>query len=104
MEKRNTMNTIVMSPENIKEQITIDDILNLVYVSLEERGYNPIDQISGYLLSGDPTYITSHNNARGFIKQLDREDIVEELVRKYLNKEEELDDEFQPEEEYEEED
>ncbi len=84
--ERKTMNTIVMSPESLKDKITIEEILKLVYTALEDRGYNPEDQISGYLLSGDPTYITSHNNARAFIKQLEREDIVEELVKSYLNK------------------
>ncbi len=86
MEQRKTMNTIMMSPEALKDKVTIDEILKLVFNALEDRGYNPIDQISGYLLSGDPTYITSHNNARGFIKQIDREDIMEELVTFYLSK------------------
>ncbi len=86
MEDRKTMNTIVISPDSLKGKVTINEVLHLVYNALEDRGYNSIDQISGYLLSGDPTYITSHNNARGFIKQLEREDIMEELVKNYLNK------------------
>jgi uncharacterized protein (UPF0297 family) len=57
-----------------------------VYEALDERGYNAIDQIVGYLLSGDPSYITSHNNARNVIRQIDRDDLTEELVRYYLNK------------------
>ncbi len=86
MDERKTMNTIVISPESLKGKVTISEVLNLVHNALEDRGYNAIDQISGYLLSGDPTYITSHNNARGFIKQLEREDIMEELVKNYLKK------------------
>lgn len=59
-------------------------VLNSVYQSLVTKGYNPINQIVGYLLSGDPTYITSHNNARGLIRQLERDELLEELVRAYL--------------------
>ncbi|MCX7781487.1 MAG: IreB family regulatory phosphoprotein [Negativicutes bacterium] len=59
-------------------------IINAVYQSLREKGYNPINQIVGYLLSGDPTYITSYNNARGLIRKLERDELLEELVRAYL--------------------
>ncbi|WP_425061179.1 hypothetical protein SCACP_19590 [Sporomusa carbonis] len=59
-------------------------ILTTVYQSLKEKGYNPINQLVGYLLSGDPTYITSHNGARSLIRKLERDDIIEELVRAYL--------------------
>ena len=62
------------------------EILQEVYQALDERGYNAIDQIVGYFLSGDPSYITSYNNARGLIRQIDRDDMIEELVRNYLNK------------------
>ena len=87
MENKTSKNTIVLAPDSIKEaENTTNDILQLVFDALEYRGYNPIDQIAGYLLSGDPTYITSHNNARTFIKQLDREEIVEELLKAYLAK------------------
>ena len=51
---------------------------------MEEKGYNPINQLVGYLLSGDPTYITSHNNARGLIRKLERDELLEELVKSYL--------------------
>lgn len=61
-------------------------ILLLVYASLVEKGYNPVNQIVGYILSGDPTYITSHNNARSLIRKLDRDELLEELVKEYLNK------------------
>ena len=60
------------------------EILKEVYKALEEKGYNPINQIVGYILSGDPTYITSHNNARSVIQSVERHEIIEELVRFYL--------------------
>ena len=55
-------------------------ILTAVYDALSEKGYNPVNQIVGYILSGDPTYITSHNNARSLIRKLERDELVEELV------------------------
>ena len=60
------------------------EVLFSVYASLVEKGYNPIDQIIGYLLSGDPTYITSHNNARSLIRKLERDELLEEILRAYL--------------------
>lgn len=60
------------------------NILKTVYVALEEKGYNPIDQIIGYILSGDPTYITSHNNARSIIQEIERDELLGELLRAYL--------------------
>ncbi len=68
------------------EQKTIKEILSIVYDSLEERGYNAIDQMVGYILSGDSSYITSHNNARNIIFKIERDDLVEELIKSYLNK------------------
>jgi uncharacterized protein (UPF0297 family) len=65
---------------------SIREVLELVYDSLEEKGYSPSDQIVGYILSGDPSYITSHNNARKTIKEIDRDEIVEELLKSYLGK------------------
>ena len=59
-------------------------ILSQVYRSLTEKGYNPINQIVGYILSEDPTYITNHNNARSLICKLDRGELLQELVRHYL--------------------
>jgi uncharacterized protein (UPF0297 family) len=59
-------------------------VIHTVYEALVVKGYNPINQIVGYLLSGDPTYITSHNNARGLIRKLERDELLEELVRAYL--------------------
>ena len=60
-------------------------ILSSVYRSLEEKGYNPINQIVGYILSEDPTYITNHNNARTLIRKIDRDELLQLLVRHYLN-------------------
>ena len=56
-----------------------------VYDAMREKGYDPVDQIVGYLISGDPTYITSYNNARYLIKLLERDELLEELVRFYVN-------------------
>ncbi|MDR0271846.1 MAG: IreB family regulatory phosphoprotein [Clostridiales bacterium] len=58
--------------------------LELVYGALKEKGYNPITQIVGYILSGDPTYITSHKNARALIGRLERDELLEEMVREFL--------------------
>jgi len=66
------------------EDVAAKEILEAVYQALKEKGYNPINQIVGYLLSGDPAYITSHNNARSLIRKLERDDILEELVKNYL--------------------
>ena len=59
-------------------------ILATVYGALQEKGYNPINQIVGYLLSEDPTYITTHNNARSLIRRIDRDELLQALVRNYL--------------------
>lgn len=61
-------------------------IIETVYQSLEEKGYNPVNQFIGYMLSGDPTYITSHNNARSIISKIERDELLEELLRSYLSK------------------
>jgi len=60
------------------------EILEKVYEALKEKGYDPINQLVGYLLSGDPVYITSHNNARTLIRRLERYELLEELVKSYL--------------------
>lgn len=67
----------------------VRETLETVYAALEEKGYNPINQIVGYLLSGDPAYIPRLNDARNLIRRHERDEIIEELVRSYLNKEEE---------------
>ena len=65
----------------------VRDIVYQVYNALVEKGYNPINQLVGYLLSGDPAYITSHDNARNLIRQLERDELLEELVKSYLKQE-----------------
>ncbi len=69
--------------ENL-EKASTREVLMDVYTSLKEKGYNPINQIVGYIMSGDPTYITSHNGARNKIRKLERDEILEELVTCYL--------------------
>ncbi|MBO6133869.1 MAG: IreB family regulatory phosphoprotein [Lachnospiraceae bacterium] len=59
-------------------------VLSTVYEALTEKGYNPISQIVGYIMSGDPTYITSHNNARSLIMRVERDELVEELLKSYI--------------------
>ena len=76
-------NTIKFTvPDDSSEEMKV--ILTSVYRSLSEKGYNPINQIVGYLLSEDPTYITNYNNARSLICKLDRDELLQELVRHYL--------------------
>jgi len=60
------------------------EVLLQVYRALKQKGYNPINQIVGYLLSGDPAYITSHQGARNLVRRVERDDLLEELVRKYV--------------------
>ena len=62
----------------------VSEILRKVYFALDEKGYNAVSQIVGYIMSGDPTYITSHNNARSLIMRVERDEIVEELLRNYI--------------------
>lgn len=64
----------------------VRSILQTVYSALEEKGYNPINQLTGYMISGDPAYITSHNEARNLICKVDRDEILEILIKHYLQK------------------
>ncbi|AJC96038.1 MULTISPECIES: IreB family regulatory phosphoprotein [Staphylococcus] len=75
--------TMKFSYEDIPKE-NVEYVLNNVYHTLEERGYNAVNQIVGYLLSGDPAYIPRHNEARNQIRHIDRDDIMEELVSFYL--------------------
>ena len=65
-------------------QIQAKDILEIVYKALSEKGYNPVNQIVGYIMSGDPTYITSHNAARSLIMKMERDELVEEMLKTYI--------------------
>ena len=64
--------------------IDVKEVIELIYTALEEKGYNPVIQIVGYIMSGDPTYITSHKGARSTIMKVDRDEVVEELLREYI--------------------
>ena len=68
-----------------EEGLDSKEILRKVYEALQEKGYNPINQIVGYILSGDPTYITSHNGARTLIRQIERDELLEKMVKNYIN-------------------
>ena len=67
-----------------EKDLEIKTILTTVYQALQEKGYNPINQIVGYILSEDPTYITNHNNARALIRRVDRDELLQTLVKYYL--------------------
>ena len=75
----NTQYFKVTEPEN-----GVKDMLRQVYVALTEKGYNPVSQIVGYIMSGDPTYITSHKNARSLIMKVERDELVEEMLKEYI--------------------
>ena len=62
----------------------IRDIVQQVYAALKEKGYNPVNQLVGYLISGDPTYITNYNGARALVRKLERDEILEEVIKSYL--------------------
>ena len=76
------------STQNVKvmpeTENRVGDILQQVYQAMTEKGYNPVNQIVGYIMSGDPTYITSHNNARSLIMKVERDELVEELLKVYI--------------------
>ena len=65
-------------------ELQVRDVLEIVFRALSEKGYNPVNQIVGYIMSGDPTYITSHKNARGMIMRAERDELVEEMLKEYI--------------------
>ena len=75
-----TMNFKFEKDNNIKAK----NLLKEVYEALAEKGYNPVNQIVGYILSGDPTYITSHKNARNLIRKIERDELLEKMVKNYI--------------------
>ncbi len=85
MEFDKTMHFEVEREKNIKSK----EILKEVHEALVEKGYNPINQIVGYILSGDPTYITSHKDARNKIRTIERDELLEKMVRNYIGLDEE---------------
>ncbi len=84
MPKDNGTNTQYFKVHNDAD-IAVRDILEAVYIALTEKGYNPVNQIVGYIMSGDPTYITSYKNARYLITKVDRDEILEELLKTYID-------------------
>lgn len=81
----NIENTQIIEPVKAVEQPNAAEVLKLVYGALVEKGYDPINQIVGYIMSGDPTYITSHNNARSLIMKVERDELLEELMAAYVD-------------------
>lgn len=81
----NTEPTISFSIKEDREK-ELKQMLTTVYEALLEKGYNPINQLVGYILSEDPTYITTHNNARGLIRHIDRDELLQVLLRSYLER------------------
>ncbi|MDR2546023.1 MAG: IreB family regulatory phosphoprotein [Lachnospiraceae bacterium] len=67
-----------------ESEVTAKSILAFVYKALTEKGYNPVSQIVGYIMSGDPVYITSHNSARSWVMKVERDELVEELLTEYI--------------------
>ena len=67
-----------------ENKMDVSQVLEQVYVALTEKGYNPVNQIVGYIMSGDPTYITSHNGARSLIMKMERDELVEEMLKTYI--------------------
>ena len=68
-------------------EISVKKVLDVVYNAMAEKGYNPVNQIGGYIMSGDPTYITSHKGARSMIMKVERDELVEELLKEYIRNE-----------------
>ena len=68
----------------VREELDVHMILERVYKALQEKGYNPVNQMVGYIMSGDPTYITSHKGARSMIMKVERDELVEELLNEYI--------------------
>jgi uncharacterized protein (UPF0297 family) len=85
VQNMNNQSNFTMKFRVEKEKINeIEEILKSVHKALKEKGYNPINQLVGYILSGDPTYITSYNNARSLIRQVERDELLEEILKSYL--------------------
>lgn len=77
-------NNTVFFNKQPEKNISVEGILEEVYLALKTKGYNPVNQIVGYIMSGDPTYITSHNNARSLIMKVERDEIVEEIMKYFI--------------------
>lgn len=75
---------IQLTSESLTGATSVKDVIASVYAALTEKGYNPVNQIVGYIMSGDPTYITSHKGARAMIMKVERDELVEELLKSYI--------------------
>lgn len=84
MEDMTRTQFIQVLPDELEGQSTVQEVLASVYAALTEKGYNPTNQIVGYIMSGDPTYITSHKNARALIMKVERDELVEEMLKRYI--------------------
>lgn len=82
MQNNNTNTQYFKVP--MQQDSVVKDTIDSVYLALTEKGYNPVSQIVGYIMSGDPTYITSHNGARSAIMRVERDEIIEELLGEYI--------------------
>lgn len=80
---QNIKNTQYFKVEK-EPELQVSEVLEIIYHALSEKGYNPVNQIVGYIMSGDPTYITSHNNARSLIMKVERDELVEEVLKAYI--------------------
>ena len=80
----NISNTQYFKAVQEDKKLEVGEVLREVYEALTEKGYNPVNQIVGYIMSGDPTYITSHKNARSLIMKVERDELVEELLTEYI--------------------
>ena len=76
--------TSVFTPQK-EESKRVKEIMEQVVAALKDKGYEPVSQIIGYIVSGDPTYITSHNNARALICKIERDELLEEMIKKYID-------------------
>lgn len=83
MEEMNKTQYFKVQPDNT---LQVPDVIKQVYEALTDKGYNPVNQIVGYIMSGDPTYITSHKNARSLIMKVERDELVEEMLKNYIEK------------------
>ena len=80
----NDINQTQFFKVNVEPELRVKEVLDTVYNAMRENGYNPVNQIVGYIMSGDPTYITSHNGARSMIMKVERDELVEELLKDYI--------------------
>lgn len=81
MEEMNKTQYFKVQPDST---LQVSDVIKQVYEALTDKGYNPVNQIVGYIMSGDPTYITSHKNARSLIMKVERDELVEEMLKNYI--------------------